>query len=245
MKRLAFWEKAKKISFSHVIKTYKSKLLCRINNQASYIFQNIVFDNLIASFITSVVACIIYCSNIIKTLSALQSALHASLSILTVLCVAFASLMLLMLWVLTSILSIWFERFFISLYFIFRFINFHYQFVKDFSLVYWRLSSQVISSSFWRQFLTRSLNLHNSSTTFYKSITSFARYLRILIDVSWKFWSSEASDFSELESAILLIHLNESTTLSRFKTSWISFVLILNAFAIRKFFKVFWLNFKL
>ena len=26
MKRLAFWKKAKKISFSHVIKTYKSKL---------------------------------------------------------------------------------------------------------------------------------------------------------------------------------------------------------------------------
>ena len=235
------------------------KLLRRISNQVFYTLSHIVLDNLIASSITSVVACIIYCSNIIKTLSALQSALHANLSVLLDLSVAFVSLMLLMLWDLRSILLIWLWKTFFSLLFVLSafIISLWKTFLLSIVRVIIRkisstnlksaerLSSQVICSSFWRQSLTRSLNLHDSSTTFYKSITSFARYLRILIDVSWKFWSSKTSDLSEFESAILLIHLSESTTLFRFKTSWISFVLILNAFATRKFFKAFWLNLKL
>ena len=235
------------------------KLLRKISNQASYIFQNIVFDNLIASSITSVVACIIYCSNIIKTLSVLQSALHASLSVFLDLSVVFASLMLLMLWDLKSILFIWLWKTFFSLLFVLSafiinlwktsFLFIVRVIIRKISSINFksaeRFSSQIICNSFWRQSLTKSFSLHDSFTTFYKSITSFVRYLRILIDVSWKFWSSKASNFSKFESAILLIHLNESMTLSRFKTSWINFVLILNAFATRKFFKVFWLNFKL
>ena len=141
----------------------------------------------------------------------------------------------------------------------------HYQSVKDFSLIYCtsnlsktfvdrkiftiksaeRLSQQVICNSFWRQSSTRSISLRDSSTTSCKSITSSARYSTILIDVRWKFWSSEVSDRSELESAILLTHRNKSTTSFRFRTSWLNFVLILNAFAIRKSFKAFWLNFEL
>ena len=164
--------------------------------------------------------------------------------------------MLLMLWVLTSILSIWLERFLISFYSILRSINLWKTFLLCIVRVIIRKTSsinlksaerllqQVICNSFWRQFLTRSLNLHDLSTTFYKSNTSFVRYLTILIDVSWTFWSSKTSNLSKLESAILLIHLNESTTLFRFKTSWINFVLILNAFVIRKSFKLFWLNLK-
>ena len=108
-----------------------------------------------------------------------------------------------------------------------------------------RFSQQVICNSFWRQFSTKSLSLFDSSTIFYRLITLFAHYSTILIDVRWKFWSLKFSDFSEFESAILFIHFSESTTSSRFKTSWFNFVLISNAFATRTFFEIFWSNLQL
>ena len=60
MKWLTFWKKAKKISFSHVIKTYKSKLLC---NLQIIFLSHFCSQHMIASSITSVVVCIIDYNN--------------------------------------------------------------------------------------------------------------------------------------------------------------------------------------
>ena len=60
MKWLAFWKETKKISFSHVIKTYKSKLLCSLQ---FIFFSHFCSQHMIASSITSVVVCIIDYNN--------------------------------------------------------------------------------------------------------------------------------------------------------------------------------------
>ena len=104
-----------------------SKLLRKNDNQTFCISHNIVFDNLITSFIISIVVCIIDCNNIIKILSTF----HASLLILSILFVVFVFLMLLILWILTLIIySIWKISYFISFYFSF------YQFLINFFFIY-------------------------------------------------------------------------------------------------------------
>ena len=60
MKWLTLSKEAKTIFFSHVIKTYKSKLLCSL--QIIFFF-NFCSQHMIASFITSVVVCIIDYNN--------------------------------------------------------------------------------------------------------------------------------------------------------------------------------------
>ena len=235
---------------SHSLTVYISELLRRISNQASYILSHIVLDNLVASFININVVCIIDCSNIIKTLSTLQCIVRKSVNLLSFTFCRFRFLDVADAVSLTSVLLIWLWKTFISLYSILRSINFSLSVCErlPFCLLYEsakRLSQQVICNSFWRQFSTKSLSLRDSSTTFCKPITSFARYSTILIDVRWKFWSLKFSNLSKLESAILLIHLNESTTSSRFKTFWLNFVLISNAFATRTFFETFWSSFQL
>ena len=105
MKWLALSKEAKTISFSHVIKIYKSKLLCSLQIIFSF---NFCSQHMIASSITSIVVCIIdYSTTIIKTVSSVL--LHC-----TQVYQFFLSLSLscwLMLWVLTSVLLIWLQDF--------------------------------------------------------------------------------------------------------------------------------------
>ena len=205
---------------------------------------------MITSFININVVCIIDCNNIIKTLSILQCIVRKFVNFLSFIFCRFRSLDVADAVNFTSILFIWLWKIFISFYFILRFINFSLSVCEKllFCLLYEsakRFSQQIICNSFWRQFSTKSFSLRDSFTIFCKSITFFARYSTILIDVRWKFWSLKFSNFSKLESAILFIHFNESTTSSRFRTLWFNFVLISNAFATRTFFETFWSNFQL
>ena len=131
----------KQIICYHSIIVYISKLLRRISNQTFYILSHIVLDNLITSFIISVVVCIIYCSNIIKILSILQFALHANLSIFLVFFVVFAFVC----WCCES----WRQCYSsdcekLSSHSILFFVLsiFHYQFVKDFLSIYCTSNSE-------------------------------------------------------------------------------------------------------
>ena len=246
-RRVCRWETD---HLSHNFTVYISKLFRKISNQISYIFSHIVFDNLITSFININVVCIIDCNNIIKILSILQCIVRKSVNFLSFIFCRFRFLDVVDAVNFTSILFIWLWKTFISFYFIFRFISLSLSVCERlfFCLLYEsteKLSQQIICNSFWRQFSTRSFSLRDSFTTFCKSITFFARYSTILIDVRWKFWSLKFSNFSKFESAILFIHFNESTTSFRFKTFWFNFVLISNVFAIRTFFETFWSNFQL
>ena len=70
LKWLTLTKKTKKIFFSHVIKIYKSKLL---GNLQIIFLSHFCSQHMIASFITSVVVCIIdYSTTIIKILSTLH-----------------------------------------------------------------------------------------------------------------------------------------------------------------------------
>ena len=105
MRWLALSKETKTISFSHVIKIYKSKLLCSLQIIFSF---NFCSQHMIASSITSIVVCIIdYNTTIIKIVNSVL--LHC-----TQIYQFFLSLSLfcwLMLWVLTSILFIWLQNF--------------------------------------------------------------------------------------------------------------------------------------